>query len=93
MYVVTVTFRLHPGQMDAFLPLMTANAATSRGQEPGCHQFDICWDGDEIFLYEVYEDRAAFDAHLQSVHFKRFDAAVADLIADKKVKLFDEVIR
>ncbi len=93
MYVVTVTFRIHPGQMDGFLPLMQANAATSRAQEPGCHQFDICRDGDEIFLYEVYDDRAAFDAHLQSAHFKEFDAAVADMIAEKNVKLFAEVIR
>lgn len=93
MYAVTVRFQIKPGQMQAFLPLMIQNARTSRETEPGCQQFDVCKDGDTVFLYEIYDDRAAFDVHLQSDHFKSFDAAVADLVANKEVAVFDEVIR
>ena len=93
MYVVTVTFRLHPKSMAAFMPLMLQNAQTSRLQESGCRQFDVCRDGEGVFLYEVYDDRAAFDAHLESTHFKDFDRAVADMIASKEVRLFEEVHR
>lgn len=93
MYAVTVLFKIKPGQMQAFLPLMTENARTSRAVEAGCQQFDICRDGDEVFLYELYDDRAAFDAHLASVHFTEFDAAVSDMVAEKHVRLFEEVIR
>jgi quinol monooxygenase YgiN len=95
MYAVTVTFTLHPGTAADFLPLMTANARTSLQEEPGCGQFDICLgeDPDTVFLYEIYDDRAAFEAHLESAHFKSFDAAVAGMIAAKDVRLFTEVIR
>lgn len=91
-YVVTVTFGIKPGQMAAFMPLMRDNADTSRADEPGCLQFDVCTDAaqpDTVFLYEVYTDRAAFDAHLQARHFLTFDAAVADMIATKAVVTFD----
>jgi (4S)-4-hydroxy-5-phosphonooxypentane-2,3-dione isomerase len=36
---------------------------------------------------EVYDDRAAFDAHLAAAHFKRFDAAVAPMVASKAVRI------
>ena len=39
-----------------------------------------------MFLYEVYDDRAAFDAHLSTPHFKSFDAATAGMIRSKKVR-------
>ena len=39
-----------------------------------------------MFLYEVYDDRAAFEAHLSMPHFKAFDAATADMIRSKTVR-------
>jgi len=93
MYAVCVTFKIHPGQMQEFLPLMVSNARTSRDEESGCQMFDVCVRGDEVFLYEVYDDRAAFDLHLTSSHFRTFDAKVAHMVASKQVAMFDEVIR
>ncbi|SCZ70968.1 Quinol monooxygenase YgiN [Epibacterium ulvae] len=95
MYAVTVTFKLHPGAMAEFLPLMRANARESLLVEPGCEQFDICLGDipDTVFLYEIYADRAAFDLHLISAHFKSFDAAVTHLVAEKDGRCFNEVIR
>lgn len=93
MFAVTVTLHIHPEQVDAFMPLMVQNARTSLSAEAGCGQFDICRDGNVVFLYELYDDRAAFDAHLATAHFKAFDSATADMIATKDIKLFDEVIR
>ena len=94
MFAVTVVFTLKSGSAEAFLPLIKANAATSLGDEPGCHQFDVCWDParpDEVFLYELYEDAAAFDAHLAAEHFKAFSAASADLVADKQARTYTQV--
>ena len=93
MYVVTVTFQIKDGQIDDFMPLMTQNARTSLTDEVECYQFDVCRDGHEVFLYEVYESRAAFDLHLKSAHFLTFDAAVADMLEAKVVRVFDEVHR
>ena len=39
-----------------------------------------------VFTYEVYNDRAAFDAHLSAPHFKSFDAATAGMIRSKKLR-------
>ena len=94
MYAVVVTFQIKQGQMPAFLPLMQENAATSRTQEAGCHRFDVCTDPerpDEVFLYELYSDRTAFDAHLGSAHFKNFDAKVAPMIGTKDVRTYQDV--
>lgn len=94
MYAVTVTFAIHPVHWAAFLPLMKANAETSLRDEPACHRFDLALDPDqphEMFLYELYTDRAGFDAHLASAHFRTFDAAVAPMIAAKTVRTYREV--
>ncbi|WP_299686246.1 putative quinol monooxygenase [uncultured Tateyamaria sp.] len=95
-YVVTVTFRIVPGQMQAFLPLMRNNALASVRDEPGCLQFDVCTDGDQpdtVFLYEIYTDRAAFDAHLKTPHFKALDAATPQMVVGKTLVTFDQVDR
>ncbi len=88
MYVVTVTFTVDPAQCDAFLPLMHENARLSREVEPGCRRFDVCVDDAKpgtVFLYELYDDRAAFDAHLASPHFKAFAAATGSMITGKAI--------
>ena len=91
MYVVTVEFEIKSGKIEEFRKHMIANAAASREKEPGCLQFDVCADPatpDRIFLYELYTDRAAFDAHLAAEHFKTFDRIVAPWIATKTVRSY-----
>ena len=91
MYVVTVEFTVRAESLSDFLPLMAENARASRDLEPGCVQFDVCQSSERlqsIFLYEVYEDAEAFQAHLKTSHFRAFDAATRDMIATKDVVLF-----
>ncbi len=94
MYVVVVDFQIKPERLAQFMPLMLENARASRETEPGCRVFDVCADPKErstVFLYEVYDDRASFDAHLATAHFKRFDAAVAPMVAGKAVRTFERL--
>ena len=87
-FTILVRFRIADGQLATFLPLMIENAQASRREEPGCERFDVLQPGDEkdcILLYEIYRDRAAFDAHCVSPHFKRFDAATKSMVAEKQV--------
>lgn len=91
MYVVTVTFGIHAAHADAFLAAVQENARLSVENEPDCHRFDVAvgeTGPETVFLYELYTDRAAFDAHLASAHFKSFDAAVADWVASKDVRTY-----
>ncbi len=93
MFVVTVSFQIEPEAMGEFLALMKKNAATSKTDEPGCHQFDVCVDRDQmqVFLYEVYDNQSAFAMHLASPHFKSFDVATSNMITSKVVHTFEEV--
>ena len=93
MYVVTVLFEPKPEHAAAFRAAMLANAKVSRETEPGCRQFDVCVEADtgRTFLYELYDDRAAFEAHLAAAHFKAFDTAVRDWIARKDVRVYTRV--
>jgi len=86
-YVIAVTFILHPGVMEKFMPLMLDNAQKSRTLEAGCDRFDVCAPtGEErVFLYEIYQDEAAFAAHLKMPHFLEFDAATRAMIKERKV--------
>jgi len=38
-----------------------------------------------VDFYEIYDDRAAFQAHMGTGHFARFNEASAAMVADKKV--------
>ena len=70
---------------------MAANAAASVRDESGCSQFDVCWDPEGrpvCFLYEIYDDATAFQAHLASPHFKAFDVQVAQMVAEKTVRIW-----
>ena len=94
MFAVVVTFTISPDHMARFMPLMRGNAKSSLKEELGCRQFDVCTDPDrpnEVFLYELYDDEAAFAIHLASEHYARFQAAVGDMIIDKQVRTYREV--
>jgi quinol monooxygenase YgiN len=94
VYVVTVEFVVKQEHAGAFRSAMIENAAASRRDEPGCRQFDVCVAPDDpatIFLYELYDDRAAFDAHVASAHFRTFDARVRDWVARKTVRIYDRI--
>lgn len=95
MYGVVVTFEVQRESWDTFHKRVARQAAESLAQEPGCSVFDV-WTGadrpDEVYLYEVYDDRAAFDAHLASPHFLAFDAEVAPMVRSKTVAVYDRVL-
>jgi len=93
-FVIVVDFKIKPGEMQAFRRLIDENAKASVKDEPGCGRFDVLAnrkDADRVLLYEIYDDRAAFDAHLKTPHFAVFNDASAKLVADKTVYEYDLV--
>lgn len=96
MYAVVVTFEITPGRIEAFMPLMLQNARTSLSDEAGCRQFDVCTDPEragEVFLYELYDDRAAFEAHTASAHYAHFQKEIDGMVTDKDVRFFTQVAK
>lgn len=90
-YVVTVVFVAKSEHRAAFREAMIENATASRTREPGCSQFDVCEnaDGSEIFLYEIYDDEAAFQAHLATDHYLRFNALVTPWVEEKRITKYN----
>ncbi|MBK6004818.1 antibiotic biosynthesis monooxygenase [Ramlibacter ginsenosidimutans] len=88
MQVLLVEFCIHASFVPAFEAAIAENARASR-REPGCRQFDVCRDAADpslFYLYELYDDEAAIQAHLQSPHFLSMDSATRDWVATKTVR-------
>ena len=83
-----------PGKEAEFQQHMTAQAKRCLANEPGCLQFDVVQDPKNptrFVMLEVYKDDAAIKAHQDSQHFKDFRPVVGDLVADRKVEVFNMV--
>ena len=72
-FVAAVIYRALPGKGDRVLELLRELVRQSRA-ESGCRQYVAHRDPEDptvFFLYEVYDDRAAYDAHRASDHVRR----------------------
>ena len=88
MFAVTVAFEIAADKAEAFRAALLEQAQTSLQREFACRRFDVCVDPDRserFFLYEIYDDAAAFDAHLASAHFRAFDENVSAWVRKKSV--------
>ena len=88
MLAIVVEFRIEPAFIEGFERAIVANATASRETEPGCRQFDVCRDPADpqlFYLYELYDDAAAFDAHCRTAHFREMEALTAGWAQSKAV--------
>ncbi len=87
-FAVAVRFTIHAEHVSDFARVVKLQAKNSLEKEEACHQFDVCFHDErpsEVFLYETYDDAAAFAAHRETPHFAEFNATVAPWVADKDV--------
>ena len=89
--VLVVEFDIHPVHVTEFERAISANACDSLALESGCSRFDICRVPQQpnlFFLYEIYDDEAAVQAHLSTSHFQQFDVLSRSWVASKTVRCF-----
>ena len=63
---IIATMEVAPGKRDQLVPFLMAHRARCLEDEPGTLQFEVLIpreEPDQIMLYEVYADDAAFDLH------------------------------
>ena len=85
MFVLVVNIRIKPESVERWMKMALENAREAR-KEPGCKQFDVLVDPHDraqVMLYEVYTDERAFEAHQQTVHFKKYLAEAVPLLASR----------
>jgi quinol monooxygenase YgiN len=90
VFVLVVNIRIKPDQVARFTPMVLENARAAR-KEPGCRQFEVLVDTKDkakVMLFEVYDDEAAFEAHQQTPHFKKYLAEAVPLLASRERHVF-----
>lgn len=82
-FALVVRFTVRPGAENSFDELVTQTTAAIREREPGtlvyaCHH--VAGAPRQRIFYELYRDRAAFDAHEEQPHVKHFLTAREELL-------------
>ena len=81
---------IDPAQLDAYRAMLAEEIEASVEKEPGVlmlHAVSEKERPERIRILEVYANRDAYDAHLQTPHFLKYKAATADMV--KGLKLVD----
>ena len=77
-----------PSETAKFLEAVKENGEFAV-KEPGCREFNVTVlanNPNHVFLYEVYENEAALTAHRAGEHFKKFQAATANMVTGRNVR-------
>ena len=73
---------------DAAHRLIVRENGAEAVKEPGCRVFNIHVRADNpnhVFIYEVYDNAAALEAHRQTPHFKKYAATTGSMVAKREV--------
>jgi (4S)-4-hydroxy-5-phosphonooxypentane-2,3-dione isomerase len=96
MFSLVVQMQVRPDRREEFLAGIAANAEASVRDEPGCLRFDVsavAADANRFFLYELYTDAEAFEAHKASPHFAQWrEIAERVLVPDSQVNTPGELL-
>jgi len=93
LYINAVDLDIQPGQIDQFLAQLKVNGVNAV-REPGCHEFNITVsqkDPNHVFIFEVYDNAAALDAHRATDHFKAYQAATKDMVVKRDARAMSSV--
>jgi autoinducer 2-degrading protein len=88
VYINAVDLDIVPSETAKFLDAVKENGELAV-KEAGCREFNITVLADNpnhVFLYEVYDNEAALNAHRGTDHFKKFQAATANMVSGRNVR-------
>ena len=94
MFVNAVDLDIVPAERENYLAAIKENGAAA-ATEPGCRRFDILnlsSDPNHFFLYEVYDNEAAYQAHRTTDHFKKYAAATANMVAKRNPRPMTPIV-
>ena len=86
--VLHVELTLHPEHRDAYLARALQHRDNVRENEPACQRFDISVEEENpnlVRLYEVYNDEAAVQHHMQTPYMNAYRDETAPMIANRKL--------
>jgi quinol monooxygenase YgiN len=87
LYVIHAPLPIQPDKVDAFIDAVRLDGLGSTHEEPGCLRFDVYQNihkPDQLYLYEVYVNKAAFEYHTRTPHIARWRDTVKDWYAGER---------
>ena len=81
---------IDPAQLDAYKAALREEIETSIRREPGVltlYAVSVKGEPNQIRLFETYASPAAYEAHLQSEHFKKYKSVTASMV--KSLRLIE----
>lgn len=86
--VLHVELTLHPDRRDDYIARARKHRDLVLENEPGCRRFDISVEEDDpnrVRLYEVYDDEAAVDRHMQTPYMQAYREDTGPMTADRRI--------
>lgn len=86
--VLLVELKIAEGQRDAFIARGRQHRERVLANEPGCQRFDIVipeGTSDVVRLYEVYDDQAAVDQHMQTEYMAAYREDTAPQVVGREI--------
>jgi len=94
-YGLVVRFHLKPGAAEGFDQLVSETVPEIAKHEPGTLIYTVHsveGETDQRIFYELYADRAAFEAHEEQPHTKRFLAARGQYLSSYDVDFVAPIV-
>jgi quinol monooxygenase YgiN len=91
---VVANLTVKEGKEDEFLALWDDLIAHIQANEPGCLHYTIHRSTTEpnvFYITELYDDQAAFDAHMGSEAFAAFGASIGDVVEGGGMQILEPV--
>jgi (4S)-4-hydroxy-5-phosphonooxypentane-2,3-dione isomerase len=87
--VNAIDLDIAPAELDKYLAAVKENGVATV-KEPGCREFNImvsATNPNHVFLFEVYDNDAAAQAHRTTEHFKKYAATTANKLGQRLIIL------
>jgi len=87
--------QIDPAQLDAYRAALKEHAETAVRVEPGVLTLYAVAEKDNpanITVFEIYADSAAYQAHLQTVHFKKYKSTTKDMVKSLQLVETDPIV-
>src|SRR4051794_9806916 len=87
-YIRIAELEIDPARLDAYKASVKEEMEASVRVEPGVLAIYAVAEKDnpsKLRFFEMYADEAAYDAHRQSAHFKKYVEATRDMITSRKL--------
>jgi autoinducer 2-degrading protein len=87
LHVIHSPLPIKPDKVGDFIAAVRLDGLGSTHEEPGCLRFDVYQNinkPDELYLYEVYVNKAAFEYHTKTPHITKWRETVKDWYAGER---------